>query len=53
MANLLTILRMILCVLAIEFIFSGRPDLVIASIFMTLFVVIVDGLDGVVARALN
>ena len=53
MANLLTIIRMILCVIAIEFIFSGRPDLVISSFFITLFVIILDGLDGVVARALN
>ena len=53
MANLLTILRMILCVLAIEFIFSGKPDLVFAAVFMTLFVIVLDGLDGVVARALN
>ena len=53
MANLLTILRMILCVIAIEFIFSGRPELAIASIFLTLFVIVLDGLDGVVARALN
>ena len=53
MANLLTILRMILCVLAIELIFSGRPELVISSLFITLFVVILDGLDGVVARAMN
>ena len=53
MANLLTILRMILAVISIEFIFSGRPDLVIASVFLTLIVIILDGLDGVVARALN
>ena len=53
MANLLTILRMILAVIAIEFIFSGRPDLVIASVFLTLIVIVLDGLDGVVARALN
>ena len=53
MANLLTILRMILCVIAIEFIFSGRPDLVLSSVFITLFVIVLDGLDGVVARALN
>ncbi len=53
MANLLTILRMILAVVAIEFLFSGRPDLAIASVFLTLFVIILDGLDGVVARALN
>ncbi|MBQ9245755.1 CDP-alcohol phosphatidyltransferase family protein [bacterium] len=53
MANLLTILRMILCILAIEFIFSGRPDLVLSSIFITLFVIILDGLDGVAARALG
>lgn len=53
MANLLTILRMILCVIAIEFLFSGRPELAIASFFMTLLVVVLDGLDGVVARKLN
>ncbi len=53
MANLLTILRMILCVIAIEFIFSGRPEFAIASIFLTLLVIALDGLDGVVARALN
>ncbi len=53
MANLLTILRMILAVIAIEFIFSGNPALVISSIFLTLFVIVLDGLDGVVARALN
>lgn len=53
MANLLTILRMILAVLAIEFLFSGNPSLCVTSIFLTLFVIILDGLDGVVARALN
>ena len=53
MANLLTILRVILCILAIEFIFSGRPDLVFAAFFMTIFVIVLDGLDGIVARALN
>ena len=53
MANLLTILRMILAILAIEFLFTGRPDLAISSIFITLFVIILDGLDGIVARALN
>ena len=53
MANLLTILRMILAVIAIEFIFSGRPDFAIASIFLTLFVIVLDGLDGIVARAMN
>lgn len=53
MANLLTILRMILCIIAIEFLFSGRPELALSSFFITLLVVILDGLDGVVARALN
>lgn len=53
MANLLTILRMILCILAIEFIFSGKPDLAVAAVFITLFVIILDGLDGYAARALN
>jgi CDP-diacylglycerol--glycerol-3-phosphate 3-phosphatidyltransferase len=53
MANLLTILRMILSVLAIEFLFTGKPDLAITSVFITLFVIILDGLDGYVARSLN
>jgi CDP-diacylglycerol--glycerol-3-phosphate 3-phosphatidyltransferase len=53
MANLLTILRMILAVLAIEFLFSGNPSLCITSVILTLFVIVLDGLDGIVARALN
>lgn len=53
MANLLTILRMILAVLAIEFIFTGKPDLAVSAVFITLFVIVLDGLDGIVARALN
>lgn len=53
MANLLTILRMILAFIAIEFIYSGKPDLVISAVFITLLVIVLDGLDGYVARALN
>ncbi|MBE7705235.1 MAG: CDP-alcohol phosphatidyltransferase family protein [Cyanobacteria bacterium SIG29] len=53
MANLLTILRMILAVLAIEFLFTGDPSLCVTSVFLTLFVIVLDGLDGIVARALN
>jgi CDP-diacylglycerol--glycerol-3-phosphate 3-phosphatidyltransferase len=53
MANLLTILRIILCILAIEFIFSGRPELAFSAFLLTLFVIVLDGLDGIVARALN
>ena len=53
MANLLTILRMILAFIAIIFIVSGHPALCVASIFLTLIVIVLDGLDGIVARALN
>ena len=53
MANLLTILRMILAVLAIELLFTGRPDFAVSAVFITLFVIVLDGLDGIVARALN
>ena len=53
MANLLTILRMILAVLAIEFLFTGNPSLCVTSVILTLFVIVLDGLDGIVARALN
>ena len=53
MANLLTILRMIMCVIAVEFLFTGRPELAVTAFFMTLIIIILDGLDGVVARAMN
>ncbi len=53
MANLLTILRMILAVVAIELLFTGQPAHSITAVFLTLFVIILDGLDGYVARALN
>ena len=39
MANLLTILRIILAFIAIEFLFSGHPALAISAIFITLFVI--------------
>lgn len=53
MANLLTILRILLAIIAVEYIFSGRPDFCFAAIIITLFVIILDGLDGIVARAMN
>lgn len=53
MANLLTILRMILAVIAVEFVFSGRPELCCSAVIITLIVIVLDGLDGMVARALN
>ncbi len=53
MANLLTILRMLLAIAAIEFLFSGRPDYCITAFFITLIVIILDGLDGYVARKHN
>ncbi len=53
MANLLTILRMLLAVVAIEFLFTGNPGLNIAALILTLFVIVLDGLDGVVARMLK
>ena len=53
MANLLTILRMILAVIAVEFVFSGRPEHCFSAVIITLIVIVLDGLDGMVARALN
>ena len=53
MANLLTILRMILAVIAIEFLFTGNPCYSISAVFITLVVIILDGLDGYVARKFN
>lgn len=44
---------MLLAIIAIEFLFSGRPELVVASAFLTVWVIILDGLDGYVARAYN
>lgn len=53
MANLLTILRMILCVIAAEYLFSGRPEFALTALFITFFVILLDGLDGIAARALK
>lgn len=53
MANLLTILRMILCIVAIEFLFTGRPELAVRALLLTFIVVVLDGIDGIVARAMN
>ncbi len=53
MANLLTILRMILAVIAIEFLFTGHSGFYIAAVFITFFVIVLDGLDGYVARKFN
>lgn len=53
MANLLTILRMILSIIAIEFLFTGRPELTVSAALLTVLVIILDGLDGYVARAFN
>ncbi len=53
MANLLTILRMILAVIAIEFLFTGNPSLNITALILTFLVITLDGIDGVVARILK
>lgn len=53
MANLLTVLRILLAIIAVEYVFSGRPDLCVSAIFITIFVIILDGLDGIAARAFN
>lgn len=53
MANLLTILRMILAVLAVELLFSGNPSFCVTALFLTLIVIILDGVDGYVARKNN
>ena len=53
MANLLTVLRMILAIIAIEFLFTGNPAFSFAAVFITLIVIVLDGLDGYVARKFN
>ncbi|MBQ3640583.1 CDP-alcohol phosphatidyltransferase family protein [bacterium] len=53
MANLLTILRMILAILAVELIFAGNPSYCITALFLTFIVIVLDGLDGIVARAFH
>ena len=53
MANLLTILRVLLSIVAVEYIFSGRPDLCISALFISIFGIILDGLDGVAARTFH
>lgn len=52
-ANLMTILRILLAFFCIQLLFTGNPSYVITAGFLTLFVIILDGLDGYVARKYN
>ena len=53
MANLLTILRILLSIFAIELLFSGNPAFSVSAFILTLFVIMLDGLDGYIARKFN
>ena len=53
MANLLTVLRIILAFLTLWLLFLGRPELYISAFFLTILVIARDGLDGYVARKRN
>lgn len=52
-ANLMTILRVLMAFLALIMLFSGNPAYAVSAAFITLFVIILDGLDGYVARKYN
>ena len=52
-ANLMTILRVLMAFLALIMLFSGNPAYYVSAAFITLFVIILDGLDGYVARKYN
>lgn len=52
-ANLMTILRVLMAFLALIMLFSGNPAYALSAAFLTLFVIILDGLDGYVARKYN
>ncbi|MBR6162392.1 CDP-alcohol phosphatidyltransferase family protein [bacterium] len=52
-ANLMTILRVLMVFLAIIMMFTGNPAYALSSAFLILFAIILDGLDGYVARKYN
>ena len=50
MANLITILRFPLLVLQVFLLYSGNPTVVLCSIALLIIVILMDSLDGIVAR---
>jgi CDP-diacylglycerol---glycerol-3-phosphate 3-phosphatidyltransferase len=50
MANLITILRFPLLVLLVFLLYSGNPTVVLCSIALLIIVILMDSLDGIVAR---
>ncbi|MDD3593151.1 MAG: CDP-alcohol phosphatidyltransferase family protein [Candidatus Gastranaerophilales bacterium] len=53
MANIITITRMLLAVIAITLLYFKTPAAYITSFILTIFVIWGDGLDGFVARKFN
>ncbi|MDD3238103.1 MAG: CDP-alcohol phosphatidyltransferase family protein [Candidatus Gastranaerophilales bacterium] len=51
MANFLTILRILLAFGTLALLFTGSPSWYFSAFWLTFFVIILDGLDGYVARA--
>ncbi len=50
-ANAITLSRLFLLILAVLFLYFGGPWIKLAAFFLTLLIIIMDGIDGVVARA--
>lgn len=53
MANYLTIARVILAYFTLWLLFSNNHELFLSAIFLTILVIVLDGVDGYVARKFN
>lgn len=53
MANLISILRTVLCLIVVLLLFQQQQTIYITCFFLTVAVIWMDGLDGYVARKLN
>ncbi len=50
-ANAITLSRLLLLALVVLFLYEGGPALKMAAFLLTILIIVMDGLDGVVARA--
>ncbi|MDQ4077172.1 MAG: CDP-alcohol phosphatidyltransferase family protein [Chloroflexota bacterium] len=50
-ANTITLSRLLLLALAVAFLYFGGPVIKLAAFFLTLIIILLDGVDGMVARA--
>jgi CDP-diacylglycerol--glycerol-3-phosphate 3-phosphatidyltransferase len=50
LANAITLSRLVLLAVAVALLYSGRPPLLWAALVLTVVIILLDGIDGIVAR---